>query len=295
MSRVLSLDKLQTQLNEFIEVLMRDDRLIKQSENNSRSTLEQALKIYCSEARVALDMIFPYLDSNVKILEVGSGPCILTVFLANQDFNISGVEPSEEAFSEICLLKERIVSLYSSYEFCLYDQRIEDLIAPSNQQFDVIFSLNVMEHIAKPKQAISRMISLLSKNGRMIHSCPNYAVPYEPHFGIVVFQWFPSLSYLIWRKKIRRNIELWKSLNFISVRGLSKMVKECGGEIEFRRGTAFLAFERLGQDATFRERHTAGALPLLYGVLSKLRILKALRFLPVSLSTPMIFKVGRAE
>ena len=52
-----------------------------------------------------------------------------------------------------------------------------------HDNFDFIFSVNVMKHLNDPYSVLLQMEETLKPGGTYRFFCPNYAFPHEPHFG----------------------------------------------------------------------------------------------------------------
>ena len=61
-------------------------------------------------------------------------------------------------------------------------------------QFEFIFSVNVIEHCQPLEPNLEGMAGVLSPGGRMLHTCPNYRVPYEPHLRTPLIPAAPGLT-----------------------------------------------------------------------------------------------------
>jgi hypothetical protein len=146
----------------------------------------------------------------------------------------------------------------------------------------------VLEHVSSFSQAIRNSLRYLSKDGLMIHSCPNYAFPFEPHFGAPLVPFFPSMTRFFLPAAVRHS-GLWKSLNFVTYTDVRRVIRGTEYAVQFRRGTMTKSFSRLRNDAEFLRRHSLlGKLasnPLLYAVL------KRTLNLPKAIATPMDFVI----
>jgi hypothetical protein len=116
----------------------------------------------------------------------------------------------------------------------------------------------------------------------MVHNCPNYTVPYEPHFGIPLLPIRPASTQRVLPSSIT-STGLWRSLNFVTARDVRRIAARHGATVEFERGLLADSIDRFAEPE-FAARHpgigrVAGAL----GVLTP-----ALRRLPPGLATPMI-------
>ena len=98
-------------------------------------------------------------------------------------------------------------------------------------------------------ETIIGLTNVLAKHGIMIHACPNYAVPYEPHFGIPLIHFFPKLTPLIFKKCL--NSELWNSLNFVSTFKLKRICTKNNLVINYHREVLYKTFRSLAFDLLF--------------------------------------------
>ena len=247
------------------------------------------LDTFKNESKVALSLIIDHIHVDQRILEVGAGLCLLSVFLKGKGYQITALEPLDSGFGFFEQLKSRIINLQREPELPVLEKGAESLDPKQDGKFDLIFSNNVVEHIKELPKAMAAMSTVLKADGRMIHGCPNYLMPYEPHFGIPVIASMPSLSKLIWRDHIEANIEVWDSLNFVTYTRIQKIAKQVNCDISFQARLTYDAFSRLQQDTEFQARHKGS---LAYKILRLLEITKMLnltRYLPAWASTPMIF------
>jgi hypothetical protein len=61
---------------------------------------QEKIETYINEARAALNFIHPLLSlGNARILEIGAGICILSLFLKKEGFDIVALEPTTAGFS----------------------------------------------------------------------------------------------------------------------------------------------------------------------------------------------------
>ena len=102
-------------------------------------------------------------------------------------------------------------------------------LSPDNK-YDLIFCINVFEHLNDWRNFLEKISFLLNENGKLIILCPNYGFPYESHFRIpVIFN--KNIIYYIFKKLIRifetKNdcLGLWDSLNFVKKREIMNHLK----------------------------------------------------------------------
>ena len=126
----------------------------------------------------------------------------------------------------------------------------EDLEVKDQGKFDLIYSINVLEHILRFRNSLVSMQSDLGKNGTMPHTCPNYHIPYEPHFAILIAPFIPRLT-TCFIPNLRKS-ELWNSLNFVSSTSLRHICYSLGLEIKLYPNVMYDTFIRLDEDEAFR-------------------------------------------
>jgi len=116
--------------------------------------------------------------------------------------------------------------------------------------FDLIFSVMPLEHIPDFEAAFAGMAAVLAPQGRMIHLCPNYMVPYEPHFGLPLVPLAPRATALLLPSL--KASGLWRSLNFVTYRRVRRCAAAAGLTVEFAPRMMLRAFERLDRDPIYR-------------------------------------------
>ncbi len=186
--------------------------------------------IWINEALFGFDHIKEYckkLEGNNKVLEIGSGSGILLNLLSEnfKDIIFEGIEPFGEGFSSLNYLN----SLSRENGVSIINIGYEEL--SSDNKYDLIFCINVFEHLYDWRNFLEKISFLLNENGKLIVLCPNYGFPYESHFRIpVIFN--KKITYYIFKKLIRvfenKNdcVGLWDSLNFVKKREIMNHLKD---------------------------------------------------------------------
>jgi hypothetical protein len=126
----------------------------------------------------------------------------------------------------------------------------------------------------------------------MLHSCPNYLFPYEPHFGVPVIKPFSKLFKKMFKISSKTNADVWDSLNFITYFDVKRIAKNNSLNVIFERDVLYKSLLRMDGDVCFSERHAGGVIYRLYSVLKYTRLLKCIKYFPIMLSTPMIFNLA---
>jgi 2-polyprenyl-3-methyl-5-hydroxy-6-metoxy-1,4-benzoquinol methylase len=237
--------------------------------------------------------IFPYLNKNKKILEVGGGIHLLTDYLDSLGYDISSVEPG--GFRD-CIndLKNQITYRPN---LKIYKTTLEQF--SSKEKFDFIFSMNVLEHVDNIEKHILCCIKFLKdENSLLFIQCPNYTFPFEPHFYKWFIPFFPKFTFTYLRKKNliktlgeKRYSETLKNLNFncsyFKIKKLNLSIKFINpwGDI----------FDRLDYDPIFRKRLLANStVKLFYKLIKFFKIQKILNCIyPVAFAPYLLMQVKK--
>lgn len=233
-------------------------------ESQLPDTDKKALNI--NEAAFGYRYIAPYLHelpAGARVLEVGSGPCLLLARLA-QEFpalQIQGIEPLGPGFR---FFQDFIKSMQAQTAFALHEGGYETL--PADGQYDLIFLVNVFEHLPNWRHFLDWIKTRLKPQGRCVVLCPNYGFPYEPHFKIPILG-STRLTRRLFRKHIERYEQedgwdgLWESLNFVKWSQVRRACRERELQVHFRTEILSSMVSRLTEDPEFAQRQKLLAAP----------------------------------
>jgi 2-polyprenyl-3-methyl-5-hydroxy-6-metoxy-1,4-benzoquinol methylase len=231
------------------------------------------------------------LNKGCEILEVGSGIGIASAGLSYFGFNVTSLEPGGLGFENNAKMSSHI-SKGLGIVVGIKSEPAEEVRFPLGTKFDIIISNNVLEHVTDVELALSNLFHYLSENGIMIHSCPNYAFPFEPHFGIPLIPFFQQQTKFFLPRRIRES-GLWQSFNFVTAKQIQAYAKEHSFEVVFKRGMMARSILRLREDPQFLQRHR------LIGRVTQnafgLWLLKVVAKLPIRYATPMDFLICRSS
>ena len=167
--------------------------------NLENNTNYNDIKHYYNNAKAdaihCYQFIKEYLHKDKKILEVGGGVHLLTSFL-NQEYDITSVEPG--GFTDFTNeLRDKILC---KNNLNVHSTTLEKF--NTDEKFDLIFSMNVLEHTKDIETHLRSCINLLKdENSLLLIQCPNYTFPFECHF----YKWFipfmPNFTFKRLRKK----------------------------------------------------------------------------------------------
>lgn len=251
------------------------------------------LETYLAETDVGLSLIAPYLEQGQRILEVGAGMGLLSVFLAEKGYCLTALEPDARGFGFMTKANTAVSERVDTGEnYSFIGTGAEHLSPDRHGLFDLIFSVHVLEHVVDLPAAMASMTGVLAPGGRMVHLCPNYAVPYEPHLAIPLVPFVPRLTTLLFPRTIHRNREVWDGLGFVTARRLVRLAAQNGLSAVFASGTMTAFIDRLETDPIFASRHKGFLLSMLRAF-QALGLMNLLRRLPPRLQTPMIVTFSR--
>lgn len=283
-----------TELDEFCRTLLEDDHIAEAA--SSFSSVEEdartLLETYVNEIRVGFNLISPLVGPEMRVLEVGCGIGGLTKFFRMSGVDVMGIEPGASGFGFMPEVGRSILELPPpTDQGCILPINAADLNPETHGKFDLIYSVNVIEHIPDLNTAFLGMASVLKPGGQMVHMCPNYFIPYEPHFSIPLVPFFPELTRKMFPKKIARHPGIWEELNFISARRVRRLAQQNNLSVSFDRAVASQTFQRLECDTTFSARHS-GVIGSVMRLALRLRIPRILDLLPGEYLTPMVLRMS---
>ena len=286
---------LKAELQCFLDTIPYEEIATQVASKTHKSTREIAILLdtYANEAYVSLDLIEHHISSTIRILEVGSGLCLLSLFLKQQGYRIVALEPALGGYGIFEQTKDAILTHFSNVELDVLLDSAQQLNTQQHGSFDLIFSNNVIEHIPQWQSALTAMMGVLSAQGTLLHACPNYTIPYEPHYGVPVFRHFRRLSQEVFLSK-SDDTDIWHSLNFITCRQIKKFCRQQQLACHFQTELLYQAFARIHHDPVFQERHQ-GIITVVANIMMKTPFKQIIRRLPACLSTPMIFEITHAE
>jgi SAM-dependent methyltransferase len=243
----------------------------------------QYLANLASEARYALGLLRHRrlaLTEDARVLEVGAGIGLTATILQRAGLRITAIEPIGDGFGVFAHLRAELVERLPEAA-PLVRCGAEELVPAKHGEFDVIFSINVLEHCRPMQPALRGIASVLAPGGRMLHLCPNYRVPYEPHLGAPLIPFAPQLTPRLWPAMAAH--EVWSSLNFITAGDLQRLARDAGLQLELVPGVMDELVARLATDEAFGRRQRW------VGRIAKVVARTGLfRVLPASWQSPMI-------
>ena len=249
-----------------------------------------------NEARFGLSRLLPFLrplgGRDLDILEVGAGSCLLSSYLASKKLSVSALEPLGPEFDFLTKAQTDVLDFCRRNEIPLHLMRKGAEQLDTSAQFDFVFTINALEHMRNPLLAIDNMYRSLKPGGTLLVHCPNYTVPFDSHFNIVLITRSKSLNTWLYRSRIQQYPDVWHELNFIRYADIRRHLKRCRLDFEFNRTIARDFVLRLFSDRIFAQRmpalvRAAGA------TLKRFGLVETLNLVPARFQSPMEVVVRR--
>ena len=243
------------------------------------------LRTYISEAKFFQSLISPDVSSLKRgshLIEVGSGIGLLSLHLASMGFEVTAFEPQSSGFNQMNAMRSLIFKNWKppipQVEF---REEILEQVTKLKKMADYIFAINVIEHVHDYENLIAHVIKAKTPKATFRIICPNYSIPYEPHFNIpIIFS--KRITRFVFGSKIRNSKipnsdEFWGDLSWPKQRGLKNMLKSNGWDAEFSHDATHAYLKRVLTDSDFiaRKGFLIGSL---FRVISHLT--KVVRFIP---------------
>ena len=137
----------------------------------ARQQIEEGGKIWLgnrSKILYVFNRAMKYLKPGMHVCEIGIGEgyLLLLLSLSRLNLKVTGIDISEHLIRKLAALKDRLG----------IDLLKHDISKPINedmwQRFDVVFALDVLEHIEDLEKAIENINRLLKPNGLLIATLP---------------------------------------------------------------------------------------------------------------------------
>ena len=247
---------------------MTEDEILASALTRISQDNHSRFRTYVSEARFfygLLERDLRSLPHGATILEVGSGSGLLSLLLAQSGYRVIAVEPVSSGFEFIHEIRDALSAVYPDTSASIHwiDEPLVRGSQVDSDSADYAFALNVVEHVPDMKSFFAGVLVHLKPQAtlRVIH--PNYAFPYEPHFGMPNL-WSKSLTKFLFREKIgnslRPNVwEFWDDLSWPTQLQVRRTLNASGYIASFSRDATHAYLSRTVWDDTFmgRKKHLA--------------------------------------
>lgn len=239
------------------------------------------------------------LESGSEILEIGGGIVALAIQLASEGFRVTSVEPVGEGFTGISSIMRIFLNIAKEegLELNLIQAPIEECSFHNN--FDFIFSINVMEHLNDPYSVLLQMEEALKPGGTYRFFCPNYDFPYEPHFGRWIFARKNQAFYLkpvfatTPKIDLIDSFGLYQSLNYLTLRKLRLFSTENNLGFKVNKNAFYEILTRSIADSGLQDRHKSLYKVVL--VFEKLGLLHLAKYFPSSFQPIIDIQIAKIK
>lgn len=211
----------------------------------------------------------------LRALELGSGYG-LTLALAIREFGADayGLEPGDAEFEgtlEISVDLLRGCGVGRSVVVSAVGERLPF----ADDAFDLVYSSNVLEHVADPRRVLDESLRVLRPGGYLHVVVPNYGSWWEGHYGV---PWFPNLPRRLGKLYVRllgRDPAFLDTLQLVNPRQLRAILRRHHGRADALDWGVAL-WERRLRTLAFAEWAALARLKRLVRVLHRLRLVEPL-------------------
>lgn len=195
--------------------------------------------------------------SGKRILEVGSGTgMVVTRGRVGHGLDIWGIEPSAAEYSATLDVCRRLLDHYQLDRALIREAAGENNPYP-DATFDLVYSSNVLEHVADPQAVIDESLRVLKPGGDLLFVVPNYGSWWEGHYGLPWLPHMPAWLAKLYVRALGRNPDYIDTLNLVSHRQLERWLRPHRSEIEIV-DWGWSVFERRLRTLEFNEWASLG-------------------------------------
>ena len=213
---------------------------------------------WIGDAEFGVKQLSAYFNNRKKlnVLEIGCGIGILLACIKTKfpNIKVEGIEPYKGGFKRL-KIKKRLIPR---------DININNLdfeIFKPEKKYDVIYSVNVFEHLLNWQLYLKKTNEWLKPEGINIILCPNYSFPYESHFKIPIIL-NKKITYFFFKNKIEKfesenkSFGLWNSLNFVKLRSVKNYCLNNQLKLKYCDQVFYDIVNRIEDDKAFKKRQS---------------------------------------
>lgn len=154
--------------------------------SQNQSWAEWYSKIASLKAKRVTNVLLTYRDKNSKVLDLGCGIGLTLAGLAQTFNSCVGCDIGNK---EIEASKELLKKLKLKAPVIKYDGK---KLPFANNNFDIVTSIEVIEHVENPSTYLREIKRVLKKDGILHITTANKWWPVEPHFKLPFLSYLPS-------------------------------------------------------------------------------------------------------
>lgn len=185
--------------------------------SNSKNWLKWYSRIAPLKGIRVAKTLLKYKENNAKVLDLGCGTG-LTLAIVSQNFpNSIGCEISE---MEIKATKEILKQVKVNIPVVKYDGK---KLPFKDNSFDIVTSIEVIEHVEKPELMLKEINRVLRKKGILHITTANKLWPIEPHYKLLFLSYLPAFLADYYVRLTRRG-EIYHDIKLPTYNQFYKMV-----------------------------------------------------------------------
>jgi SAM-dependent methyltransferase len=252
------------------------------------------IKTYIGEADFYYSVLksdFQAIKKGSTVVEIGSGTGLLSMYIASLGYKVYSFEPQSSGFTDMLKMKEILKECWES-DFpaaTFINDYYSESYFKENEEIAYFLAVNVIEHIPNYGHLIQSVRKKMNSNSIFRIICPNYLIPYEPHFDIpIIFNKKSTLFFLrnkILSSDLSNPLEFWNDLSWPTPSKVKKAVIDSRMSVVFSRQTTKSYLERPIMDDSFKQRKSKLTFQVIK-LISKV-LIPVLSFVPLTL-TPLI-------
>lgn len=203
------------------------------------------------------------LSKKSNIIEIGSGIGLLSLLIAEIGHSVIAFEPESSGFDQMLSIRKIILSCWEDEipEVKFINDYFSHKYLGNEKSIDYFLAINVIEHMitmSNVEKLLSSIKPLLDAKSIFRVICPNYLIPYEPHFDIPTVinkkATFFLFKKFILKNNDHQNQEMWNELSWPTQDKLQKTVSNSNLSAQFSRDATVRYLTRPFLDASFKER-----------------------------------------
>lgn len=228
--------------------------------------LREKARIYDSEAeffKAILDEDIARLPFGARVLEIGSGMGLLSMYIADHGMKVESYEPNSAGFASMGQLRRVALGAWTPTSGIVNwrNEYLKPSIARIDEAADYVFAFNVLEHVPDWRSLVESALTHLRPGATMRFIFPNYLYPYEPHFHMptLVSKRLTGrlLRTRIVSSSIQDAVDFWNELSWLTGNQMRRFARDSEITAEFSHRTTLRYLDRFAKDPTFKARKGA--------------------------------------